>query len=74
MAGEDGEGSSRVRGRMVARASDAPSRDALREILRGDANRALDRALPAPGNGHTHEEQGGGSALRMPNALRNHAT
>jgi hypothetical protein len=34
----------------------APSRDALRGILRCDAKRALDCALPAPGSGHTHEE------------------
>ena len=45
-----------MRGRRVARAIEAPSRDALREILRCNANRALDCALPAPGNGHTHEE------------------
>src|SRR5271166_2781238 len=44
-------------GRRVARAEDAPSRDALRRILRGDAKRALDCALPALGTGHTHEEQ-----------------
>ena len=42
-------------GRRIARASDAPSRDALRGILRGDAKRALDCALPAPESGHTHE-------------------
>jgi hypothetical protein len=46
-----------MRGRKVARALGAPSRDALRGILRGDAKRALDCALPAPGDGHTHEEQ-----------------
>jgi len=45
-----------VQGRRVARASDAPSSDALRGILQGDAKRALDCAMPAPGNGHTHEE------------------
>ena len=28
----------------------------LRGILRGDAKRALDCAMPAPGFGHTHEE------------------
>jgi hypothetical protein len=39
-----------------ARASDAPSRDALRGMLRCDAKRALDCALPAPGSGHPHEE------------------
>ena len=33
--------------RRVARALEAPSRDALRGILRDDAKRALDCALPA---------------------------
>ena len=46
-----------VRGRRVARAWEAPSRGALREILRCDANGALDCATPAPGAGHTHEVQ-----------------
>jgi hypothetical protein len=50
-------GAVHVRGRRIARVSGAPSRDALRGILRDDANRALDRALPAPGDGHTHEER-----------------
>jgi hypothetical protein len=47
-------GASHVLGRRFARAEEAPSRDALRGILRGDAKRALDCALPAPGDGHTH--------------------
>jgi hypothetical protein len=42
-------------GRRVARAEGAPSRDALRGILRGDAKRTLGCALPAPGDGHTRE-------------------
>ena len=46
-------------GRRVARAWEAPSRDALRGILRGDAKRALDCAEPAPGSGHTHEAHHG---------------
>ncbi len=33
----------------------APSRDALRGVLRDDAKRALDCALPALGDGHTHK-------------------
>jgi hypothetical protein len=44
-----------VRSRRVARASGALSRDVLRGILRYDAKRTLDCAMPAPGNGHTHE-------------------
>jgi len=44
-------------GRRVARAEEAPSRYALRWILRDDAKRALDCALPALVDGHTHEEQ-----------------
>ena len=44
-------------GRKVARAQDAPSRDALRGILRGNDKCALDCALPALVDGHTHEEQ-----------------
>ena len=33
-------------------------KSALREILQCDAKRALDCALPAPGDGHTHAEHG----------------
>ena len=43
-------------GLMIARAEEAPSRDALRGILLSDAKRALDCALPARDDGHTHEE------------------
>jgi hypothetical protein len=38
-------GAPHVRARMVARAEDAPSIDALRGKLRGDANRTLDCAF-----------------------------
>jgi len=34
-------------------------KSALREILQCDAKRALDCALPAPGDGHTPAEHGG---------------
>ena len=46
-AGEKGErnDAAHVRGRRVARASDAPSRDALRGILRCVGKRALDCAF-----------------------------
>jgi len=56
MAGEDGEGSAaaHVRGRRIALALEAASRDA-----HGYEKRALDCVLPAPGNGHTaHAAQG----------------
>ena len=38
-----------VRGRRVARAIEAPSRDALKGILRDDAKRALDCAFARAG-------------------------
>ena len=52
----------------ATRASDALSRDTLRWKLRDYAKRALDCALPAPGNGHTHEEpsRGGGRETTAP--------
>ena len=44
-----------LRGRRVAWAMEAPSRDALRGILQGDAKRTLDCATLAPSDGHTKE-------------------
>ena len=45
-----------MRGRMVARAEEAPSRDALRGRVQVYEKPALDSAMPAPESGHTHEE------------------
>jgi hypothetical protein len=47
-----------VRGRRVARASGAPSRDALREILRDVPSAPSTARPPTPDDGHTHDERG----------------
>jgi hypothetical protein len=47
-----------ARGYRVARASGAPSRDALRGILRGDTNRAWTAPCPRRVDGYPHEEHG----------------